>query len=264
VGTGAAEAPAVVRRPNPRESVFVIGRDSESPYFSELTTVTHVGVAARTFSLAAMSESQFPYEGGLVMAVSDAAVVGQYVGSKASISQGLVSYCCSVEITAKGIPTLSLVEHLASKFPMLSPTSWTEDVVEEMALHSSIALNNRGEPTNSGNLPLAGVGDSAACLALRTRLRELQVPHSECSGVLQGRQSNSVMVDLAWKFGLTSYLRAGNGVSFPAKSKAYADFFEAIVGAAYLCETRDAFMAFCEAAELVPRAAIDRTASYSS
>lgn len=246
-----ATTPMVFRNPEYYESVFIVGMDSEGPYFSQKVDVRNIGVSHSSFTLNVISESDLPFVGGLVVAATDAAVLGQYVGTSVSVAAGIGGYCVPVKVV-RSKPREDPVEALDALFPFLNCSVWPAEVVEEILSHPSVQVYTTGADFNAGNLPLATVGDSVAKAVLYAGLRSVRMPHSRWQLEMQRLQSNVNMAELAWTTGLAKLLRVGKGVNLQTSSKAYADMLEALIGATYLLETPDTLQKLCEYLGVVP------------
>jgi hypothetical protein len=243
--------PMVFRNPEYYESVVVAGMDSEGPYFSEKVVVKSIGVSYSSFSISAMSVSDMPLVGGIVMAVADAAVLGQFVGTSSSIAAGESGFCVPLKLartTYREDPSAAL----ATMFPFLNCTVWPKELVEEVFAHSSVQSYTSGSRVNSGNLPLTAIGESAAKAALYSSLRMALVPYPLWQAELFKLQSKAMLAQLSWQHGYAKLLRFGKGASSPASGRAYSDLTEALLGAAYLQETPDNFIRLCEYLGVVP------------
>jgi len=245
--------PVVYRNPEHYEKVVVVGRDSLGPYFSEEVTVVSIGVSHRNFVLSEVNAAELPFAGGIVMALSDAAVLGQYVRSNVTVGVGLGAYCLPLRPDKRVMAPHNLVASLQAMFPMLHVSLWPPELVEEVFTHSSRQRYDSNELFNAGNAPLANIGDNAAKAALYAAFRVSHVPHSRWQMEMQRLQSNASLAELAWRFGYAKLLRTGLGTVLQASSKAYADLTEALIGAVSLQETQDTFNSFCEMLGVVPK-----------
>jgi len=244
--------PLVYRNPTYYEKVVLVGRDSMAPYFSEELTVLSIGVSYRNFCLSGLrKQPDLPLTGAVVIALSDAAVLGQFCRPEATSGLGLVNYCLPLR-PELAVSQESPVALLKKMFPILNPSAWSEEVVEEVFTHSSRQVYQSGRTMNAGLAPLAIIGDNAAKVALYSRLRDLGVPYSLWQRQMQTYQSNSAFAELAWKFGYAKFMQTGGGVTFPTNSKAYADLTEALLAGVYLSEKGEVFEKFCELLGVIP------------
>lgn len=243
--------PMLYRKPNYFEKVAIVGRDEQGPYYSPTSRVVHIGVGSKNFSLEGFPEDDtLPYVGGLVVALSDSAVIGQFVRRTVSESLGEVEFCVNVlaehvtQSTPKVAAEIDHVEVIAKAFPMLSPGVWDAGLVREVFTHASAQRYPDSRFFNAGFSPIAYVGDSALKLAMGMQLRELAIPHSRWQTLIQRVQSNAALARVCVDRGLSSGLILGHGMGRPPEtSKIYADLLEALAGAVYLSET---FETFCE------------------
>lgn len=245
-----SRGPLLYRKPTYGEKVFVLGKDDEGPYFSSRESrVVHIGLSARSFVIGPVDAlSPLPFVGGLVVAMSDAAVLGQYVRHSVSDLLGEAGSC----VTLMGSTALQVAHSepagvvLEKAFPMLHPGAWGEGVLEEVFTHSSTQLRVEGGYFNSGDLPLGFIGDSSVRVALGTRLRELGLSRDEWKSVVDKVLSVSCLAEKAESLGLASMVRVGPGVRLHHGSKAHADVLYALCGAVYLNETQDVWTSFLE------------------
>lgn len=259
VGELGIPGPMLYRKPSYFEKVVIVGRDSEGPYYSSTTRVVHVGVGSKNFSLEGFSEDDaLPFVGGLVIALTDSSVLGQFVRRSNSEVLGDSQFCVNVatEHVGLGSPKLAVEVDLAlvvsRAFPMLNTGIWDEKLLEEVFTHSSAQRYKSQQLFNTGLSPLAYVGDSAFKLAMGIQLRSLAVPYTRWQSVIQRVQSNVVLAEVCVERGLASGLVLGPGVQRPPdSSKVYADLLEALAGAVYLTETFETFREFCDAVGVV-------------
>jgi hypothetical protein len=240
--------PSIVRKPNYGEEVFILGKDEEGPYFSSRRSrVIHVGLSAKTFAISDVSQDgALPFTGGLVVAVTDAAVLGQYVRQTATEMFGDHGYCLGLR-SAVALRTANLEPDsvvLEKLFPMLHPSVWDPHLLEEVFTHSSVQHYSDLSPFNSGMLPLAYIGNAALKVAVGIHLREMGVPTSRWQVGIQARMSNLALASRAEEIGLSSMIKTGAGVTLAAGGRAHADVLEALAGAVYLCETSETFTEF--------------------
>jgi hypothetical protein len=247
---GSGLGPAHWRRPNYGERVFVVGVDDEGPYYSHTAArVVHVGVSAKFFQVVGLDEDRaLPLVGGLVVAESDAAVLGHYAGARFSAAHGQVGQCEAYQTAplVQGVP-IAAEEALMEVFPFLRPKSWAAGLAEECLVHSSAQAYPDGRAFNSGFTPLAGIGDAALATVAKVRMREQQVPTALWQSYLKEDQSNAAMVRKSESLGLVRLLRAGVGFDLKAGSKVAADLLEAVAGGVYLSEASSVFETFAEA-----------------
>lgn len=244
--------PMLTRAPGYFESVVIVGRDSDGPYYSPVTRVVHIGVGGANFSLEDIeTDPLLPYTGGLVMSLTDAAVLGVYVKQSATPSLGLVQFCVGYprggDYSDDRLRRASLV--VQSKFPMLHVGSWPSGVVEEVVTHSSMQKYTVSKrPFNSGMAPLAFLGDAVLRARFAERARQACVPHNQWQVTVQRTQSNAALAALAKRLELDVLVLFGRGTSPPPTgAKAYADLIEALVGAVHLYEASDVVIQFVDA-----------------
>jgi len=201
-----------------------------------------------------------PLFGGLVVAESDGAVLGQYVRHHSTPMLGEGGMCVSlydmVRPDSGGLETVESV--LSRTFPMLHVGTWSPQLLEEIFSHSSLQHYDDGRDFNVGNQPLAYVGDAAMKLAFGLRARELGIPHAHWQMYIQRTHTNPYLVGQFERMGLDRYIKVGAGASIPKGSKVKANTYEALVGAVYTAETFETFVSFCEACGFIPS---DETAS---
>jgi len=235
--------------------VFVIGVDAEGTYYSNVKAkVLHVGLSAKSFTISSVDvPGASPLVGGLVVATSDAAVLGQYVAHHTSHALGEGGLCVAFPVVGKaGSPRLDTPEAVVSRvFPMLNPGAWPDGMLEEVFTHSSCQEYSGGRQFNAGMLPLAYVGDSAMRLEAGVALREMGVPHARWQVIFQLDMTNAALAAKSEELGLHHHIKLGKGVKLQLGSKPHADVLEALCGAVYLCETTEVFGRFCRGIGLV-------------
>jgi len=238
--------PAVVRKAAYGEGVFVVGRDVDGEYCSVASgRVVHVGVGAESFQLAGLTlQDALPLQGGLVVAFSDGAVIGAFVGPRFNPKHGELVFCLSLP----GEHEVEIVEErpeatIIRLFPFLRPAAWPVGLATGALTHPSAKIEGQGYDHGS----LAMIGDSAMRTQLWVRLREVGVPPRRWQTVFQEVQGNSNLAARAEALGLGAALRLGRGVRLVPGAKAYADALEALAGAVYLAESPDRFETFCTA-----------------
>lgn len=231
-----AKDPAITRTPDTFESAVIVGMDASSPYVSRVTTVKQIVPGKRTFMLASTEGNVFPLSGGVILSMQDASVLGLYFRDSTSLDVGRLSLCASIirdDVEAVR-DDLSL---FAQKFPSLGVRVWPSQVVAEVISHPSLQ-------SDVSNLNLARIGDAAARAEMHIYFREHFYAGNQADMVAK-YQSNVAFAQSAWDAGLAPLLKKQQGISFAASSKAYADMFEAFLGAVYLFETRDTFRKVC-------------------
>jgi len=246
VSLPSAKSPLVYRNPEYYEKVVLVGRDALGPYFSDEMTVVDIGVSHRSFSLSHMQrEPDLPLIGAVVIALSDAAVLGQFYRRTINVGTGDVYLCLPLR-PEFNIRVEDPVEVLQSAFPFLHVATWQEGVVEEVISHPSRQLYESGRVFNSGNLPLARIGSLTAQAQLGLKMREAAVPYSRWNSETMTIQSNAAFAEVAWKWGIAKLVRTAPGVVLSATSAAYADVVTALVGAVYINENSEVFEKFCQ------------------
>jgi len=221
--------------------------DAEGPMVSSVLQVTNVTVNMRSFAIQCDESFNVAATGAMVLAMSDASVLGLIVRSTASVAEGHVWHCLPMakHLRASAVPALSVVQAargaLHKSFPTFSLYGWPDDEITEAFTHSSVQVYPAfpHKLFNAGNLPLAQIGDAYLKVALARSLRESGLPHSKWATVAQELHSNKNLSAKALSTGLAAAVVVGNGVTLPPDSKAYADLFEAIVGMAYLHDTNE-------------------------
>lgn len=247
--------PAVVRRPSYGEQVLVLGKDDQGGYYSHTAAkVSHVGVDAKVFQLSGVDVREaLPLVGGLVVAKSDAAVLGVFSTSVVVPRRGEVAVCYSYPEVVESKPEEEKPEaELLRVFPFLRPGTWPEGLVREAVTHASVSSRINLEMTG-----LARIGDSAMRTLLMTRLREEQVDYSQWQVICSALQCNSEQSKICWQVGLAKLLRVGGGLRLKPESKVYADMLEAVAGAVYLAEPSDVFETFCEVVGAIKKSHAD-------
>jgi len=236
--------PLLRRAPSYYERVVVVGKDSDGPYYSEVTRVMHIGAGGANFSLETLDKDvELPYEGGLVMALSDAAVLGICVRQTSSPRLGVVEFCVPYPADSQSV-TLDfrpVSDYLAKKYPMLHPSSWPVGVLEEVVTHSSCQTYvESGRPFNAGMAPLAFLGDMVLKLRYGEKARDAAVPMSLWASVIQSTQSDSALAAYAKLGGFDAFVRFGGATGpLPEGSRVYAEAVAALVGAVYLYEAQE-------------------------
>jgi len=132
--------PAVTRSPSYGEKVVVLGKDADGEYVSSTQAkVVHIGVGSGWFQIAGLDvAAALPLQGGMVMAMADAAVVGVFWSSIVDSRFGQVGKCVAVpkvEIVPKVVERPEVI--LQKVFPFLRPEAWPEGVAESVLVHSS-------------------------------------------------------------------------------------------------------------------------------
>lgn len=252
-----ADGPMLVRKPQWGESVFVVGRDDAGPYVSKIVKVLHLGLGAKTFVIGNVTAGDsLPLAGGLVVAVSDASVVGQFRSGICTEVYGLATNCVGIPGDAgAGSTTWEEVrDKLKTLFPMLNPKDWPDSLIEECFTHSSAqGYTDTTRLFNVGNAPLAYVGDAIAKVRLGLSMRSAGVAKQRWEKFFQGLQTDSKCALVAEEFGLADMIVVGNGVSLARGCKAHSTVLEALVAVVYLQETTSVLEEFLCALGLVPR-----------
>jgi len=232
--------PAVTRNPSYGEKVFIVGRDADGEYVSSFQAkVVHIGVSSSWFQIAGLDlAAALPLQGGMILAVSDAAVVGVFKSSAYDARFGEVGQCVS---TPK-VPTVVAVRErpeavLQRVFPFLRPDAWPEGVAASVLTHASA-----GE---SSVTSYAMVGDSAMRSVLWVRLLEAGVPTAKWQDVFQEVQSNARWAEKCEQLGLAKEIRTSPSVKLKKGSKFHADVLEAVGGAIYLHEAANTLEKYC-------------------
>jgi len=251
VAVGSVPGPMLYRKPNYFEKVVIVGRDAEGPYFSKTTRVVHVGVGSKNFVVEDVDDpGALPLVGGLVMSLTDCAVLGQFVRATVTTGMGRGVFCCTVEEPTSLEPaTVSLETVVARAFPMLRATLWPSGLLEEVFTHSSCqGYGVSSRVFNSGMQPLAVLGQLALKLAAARSMREAVFPADRWSGFFRSRLGTAHYLQLAEKFGLVSCVRMGKGLAEPPPdSKIHSEVIQALAGAVHEIETDDVFDKFCSA-----------------
>lgn len=247
--------PLVVRLPHHGESVFVVGRDADGPYTSDLTVVKHIGVASRTFMVVKPDgHGSLPLAGGLIVATVDGAVVGQYAYPVASETLGGVVVCLSVSARESGLSVVEsdLVSAVGKLFPTLHVDVWPDGQVEEAFTHSSSALEGevRGVP-GDGNVTLGMLGAAVLQLVCSVALRDAGVPASQWQRHIRASLSDESTARTSELLGLPALLKTGRGVKLRAGSRAHAAVLRALIALVFLNETFDVLVDFCSVVDLV-------------
>jgi len=246
-----AAVPCLTRKPTHGEAVYILGCDDEGPFMSTKGRIQHIAVQAKHFFVTGIAEPDWCLTGGLVLAESDCAVLGQMVELKTSVAMGLGAFCVGFPETKSSSPDIVIADVLAQKFPMLHTYAWPVALLEEVFTHSSaLGYSDIDRPFDTGNVPLAAIGDDAAKIYMHIKFRKEGVPYALWNSRFQRAQNNVRFANLAAEFGLCPYLVTGKGVVIPAGGKPYADMLEALIGAVYLEENSDVFEVFCDALRL--------------
>lgn len=248
--------PSVYRAVQYGEKVFVVGRDDQGPYISRSSTVRHIGVASKSFFLAQMSDvGHLPLCGGLVVSQVDGAVVGQFQSVSSSMAMGEAVKCVSIHPALSQSPVVdtsdTVVDWLSRTFPMINPAAWPARLVEEVFTHSSCGGYSDGRFFNTGNLPLAYIGDAVAKVLIGTSLRDYGVPHARWQEYIQAYQTDSHMARSCEDLGLNKWLRVGGGLIVQPGSKVNASLLEALIGAVYMQENTASVLSFCHAVDVL-------------
>lgn len=248
-----AGAPRVTRRASYYERVVIIGVDGIGPYYSPELRVVHVGVNGKNFSLEGMNETDLMFQGGLVLALTDAAVLGIYVKKNHNKALGTCEFCVAYPEVERPRSSMEMDEaelaaEVARVFPTLHPGVWKTGLLEEVFTHSSCQKYEVSKRVfNGGMSPLAFVGDAVLRARLGVQLRESGAPTSSWARRVQAVQSNTALAGFFERTGLTNKIRMGGGTAAPIPgSKIHADCLEALAGAVYMSEPQDVFYAFAD------------------
>lgn len=235
-GTG----PAVTRKPSYGEKVFVVGRDADGEYVSSSQAkVVHIGVGSGWFQITGLDiAAALPLQGGMILAVSDAAVVGVFKSSAYDARFGEVGQCVATPKASTVVAVRERPEAVIQRvFPFLRPEAWPVGVAESVLTHASA-----GE---SAVASYAMVGDSAMRSVLWVRLLEAGVPTARWQDIFQEVQSNARWAEVCEQLGLAKEIRTSPSVKLKKGSKFHADVLEAVGGAVYLHEAASTLEKFC-------------------
>lgn len=244
-------SPRVTRRASYYEKVVIIGTDDAGPYYSPELRVVHVGLNGRTFTLEGIDGTDLVFQGGLVLAMSDAAVLGVYVRKANNRLLGVCEFCVALpEVTTevKGFDEGRLTTAVMGMFPTLHPSVWQAGLLEEVFTHSSCQRYEVSKrPFNVGMAPLAYIGDAVLRARLGMNMRRTGVASSAWADKTREVLSNAALSAFADRAGLSELVRVGHGTAKPSPgSKIYADCVEALAGAVYLSEPAENFSAFAD------------------
>lgn len=244
-----AKGPAVVRAPAYGEKAIILGKDAEGEYFSsKIARVTHVGVGAENFQLMGLDvRNALPLQGGLVLSLTDCAVVGTYFNPTHDRKRGEVVFCRAIPRDSSITPIEEKPEAALLKvFPFLRPNVWPPGLATQAVTHDSANPEVRG-----GQAALAMVGDSAMRTQLWVRLRDLRIPTTKWQEIIQRDQSNVAQARVCEELGLGRKVRIGGGLVLAKGAKQYADLLEAVAGAIFLGDTAQNFDTFCQVVQAV-------------
>jgi len=233
-----------VRMPQVHEKVCVVVATEDGPYLSAQTTIRQVGTGARSFFLDVTKGNLFSLVGGIVVSVSDGAVLGSFCRDTTVPSMSIMSLCASFPAVQER--EVDPVQELGRVFPMLHVSMWDQTLLTSAVRHVSLVWE--GEP----NSAMALRGDARLRSMLYERLAESGVPYSEWNVYSQGLLSNKRMASLVHDLGLEKILRSQAGLVLPPGHKAYADMLEAICCVVFMEEESLVVETFMEVLGFVP------------
>jgi len=231
------------------ERVFVLSRDAEGPYLSASRRVEHVGASGDIFHVRDFGFSQLPFEGGVVIAERDGAVVGQFVsrvdGSGAQVDVKRAScYGVPVNLRVATNPMVDSVrrvtEGIEVKFPFLNALTWSPTVVYDVFTHGSVRT------TGNAMERYAAVGLAAARVQSLRSMNNVGLAHKEWNDVWKVMQSNTRLIDVCHDVGLAQLLIAAPHTHVGRSSRVYADLLAAFLGLIVEFEPGDTFVEVCK------------------
>lgn len=234
-----------VRKPVVDEQVCVLATDVNGPYFSQVLTVHRT--VDNEFWLGGIPASAFVFQGGLVVAISDGVVLGQYVMQEASAN---LARC--VTLAQHIVPVLPAeVVVLGEIFPGLNVPAWDPGVLSDITQLEPVALSRYCE---TGRVALR----NALTLQLARQRDESLLPLvGPCVG------DDTWLVNFVFTSGLTRILGTR---AVGATVGKVAEAFLAIMGLAAVSERADVFadlVASLKAADAVRRPGSDGGSSMS-
>jgi hypothetical protein len=227
-----------VRDPVVGEEVCVMSKDEKGAYFSQVLVVTKLGSdSTSSFWLGGLPSGEFEFSGGVVLALADAAVVGQYVAREGG--SDLARCASAVSRSASAAVESSVVVAVRDAFPDLHPVAWDRSQLEgifslDSRLLSQYVALGKTAVRSSVMLQLARQGDEEGMVALARCL--------EGPGWLLGKAIDCRFVQL---FDLVS----DKGSSRVTHGK-LVDVFLALLGMAAVFEDEAGFRAFVTALDL--------------
>jgi len=174
---GMAAGLPLVRQARSGEVVHVVGVDGEAAFTSEPLRVEQVSPDSRRFWLTApLDDVTSPYFGGLVLAVSDCAVVGQYVTSERT-GRGLMARC--VSFLPRSASAAEPVRIVASVSHHVHPVVWPQTVLTDFFSNDVATVRTYSEVGRSAAqaavlVELARVGRVEVAAAVVARWEEPQ------------------------------------------------------------------------------------------
>jgi hypothetical protein len=179
----------------------------------------------------------------MVVAETDAAVLGVYCGDRAQPERGVFGYCVALLAETVSVAVVrDPVTALQQALPFLHVGSWPEGLAAEAVTHASAVTASSGLCMTG----LAMVGDSAMRTLAFQRMREAQLPTAMWQSCIQADQGNAAFVKAAGENNLRSLVIVGGGTTLVPTSKVYADLVEAVAGAVAEAEPYSVFETYCK------------------
>jgi len=228
----------VLRRPRVDEKVILLGVGPDGAYVTRPTVVTRVAVGGERFTVGKVDESS-PLYGCVVLAWSDACVLGQLVASEKK-KRVLIGYSCAGSYVPPEADTgAELVRALSEAVrDVVTPMIWQRDQLLRVFTH----------PDGKDDvIKLASVGDAHAKGYATRALFQRGIPTYWWTLITSRTLSNASWIVAYESMHLDDLVRHGTGAIPPGKGSKYgADLVEALIGMTVIYEGFTAADKLCE------------------
>lgn len=229
----------LVRKPIVGEQVTVMGKDGDGPYFSQVLRVGRVERGGERFWLDGLPSGSFVFAGGVVLALADAAVLGQFVMKEGGAE---MSRCVVVaDPQGMGTETPSVVA-VQTVFPMLHPAAWDVAALDGVVALDPVVLAQYTE-----------IGRSSLKSALMLQLAR-QRDDARLTAVHSCVHDSVWLMGLAVEGGFVGVLNSAGVFSMQGISQGkVVEVFLSLLGLAAVNEVSENFQAFISTTGLVDR-----------